>query len=497
MVFLNNVPARRVTNKLLQRGAHNKGENMKKLIAFITVLLFGVLIPTGTIAALYDDFQQPAIDSNKWSPWEFVRKIQDEKFLSETTAYGSRVTNNLTIKNPGSINYIEADVTVKEIAGDLGATGIDNFANPNARLSGFFYNDGSASGPGSYKGEVQGLIRIRPYNGQLWVYYYVWKSANDEGTIWTTLAWGSFPSPVSLNTPYKLSVQFDQTSKTFTFKVGADAMTWTSTDTIHTPNIPFKAIGTDVYFTGLEAQLYGKISATFDNVIAKDGSGSQVLNEDFSSAMINPNNWETFEITRKISEGKLSSEVKSVNLDSTNRMYFKNPAQINNFQAKVAVQGFLNPLGALVQARLGGTFYNDTGNPGSGYQGDVWASMGIGGSGTTPDESAWYVVRFNDVEGNTFTVLGSGAFPILINQTYDIFLGWNGSTFTFKCNENVANYTPTTSKYPANNESRQLNTRIMPPDSGLDFEAWISATFDDVRINETVTLSPIYLLLLE
>ena len=384
---------------------------MKKatlMLGFVLVILGGSLThPVSSIASLYDDFKGPGIDPKKWTAYEFVREIQNGKLVSRTAAYASRVTNSLNFKDPVSISYIEADVAVSSIEGDLGSSGIQNYSSPNARITGFFYNDGSASGPGSYKGEVQGAIRIAPYNGQFWVYWNIWKSADDQGTNWPTLAWGSFPNPVSLNTTYKLSIQFDPNSKTFTFnKPGETPISWTSTDTIHPSNIPWKVIGTDIFFTGTGTALSGKISATFDNVTAKDGSGNVVMNDDFSSPAIDPNKWDTYELVRDIENGQFISELRSVNGDLQNNLSFENPDQIDNFQAKAALINFDNPDGAITRARLGGYFYNDTG-PGSGRIGDVWAEVSLGGTGSVPSVY-WLVSRSNDSQARNVDDFGKG-----------------------------------------------------------------------------------------
>jgi hypothetical protein len=463
---------------------------MKKQI-FYVIFLFWLFIfgfnpsQSNASSTLYDDFQKPYIDPNKWSNFELVNEIQDGKLYSETVAYGIRSKNELNFKNPNPINYIEADVTVKKFEGNLGGGGISNYAFPNVALTGFFYNDGSASGPNSLKGEVQGSIMIGPYDGKLWVYWCVYKSKNDEGTEWTSST-NRFPNPASLNATYKLSIQFEPSSKTFTFKVGSDIRTWISTDTINPPNIPWKTIRTDANFVGTGTGLYGKIAATFDNVIAKDELGNVVVSDDFSSSTIDPSKWRYS--VRKISDGKLLSKVNT-NSDTRNSLSFKNPEQIKELQAKVTLLEFNNPDEAFTRARLGGQFYNDTGNPNSGWEGDVWAEVVIGGIETDPS-AGWVVVRYNDAKGTNTTTLGHGTFPITINlgETYDLFLGWDGSTFTFKCNDNIATYTPVTNKFSPNYKWKQLDTRVSHL-SQQPFETYVSATFDDVRINGPV-LSP-------
>jgi len=479
----------------------SQGESCKKkeknmirhgFLEIVLSFLGGLIIAGYTIAAPYDDFQEPNIDFNKWNTWEYVNEIRNGKLTQKTTAHGDRVRNNLNFKNPANINYIKADVTINEIKGVFGKDGVNNYSNPGARLTGYFYNDGSASEPGSCKGEVQADIRIRPYDGKLWVKWFVWKSTNDDATTGIYLAADWFAYPVSLKATHKLSIQFSPSSRTFTFKADTTTITWTSKDTIHPPNIPWKAIGTDIFFTGTAAGIYGKISATFDNVIAKNASDNTLINDTFSSPLINKNNWSNYEAVREVYDGKFWSELRSVDAGpggSRNSLVFKDPEKIDDIKAKVTLLDFQNPDGARTRARIGGHFFNDTGNPNNGYLGDVWAEVGIGGNGTTP-VADWYVARYTSRTGDTHKILKLGTIPIQIKMgnTYDLYIGWDGSTFVFKCNNSAANYTPTTKKFPPNNKRKDLATRIQPKPNDLTYEAFVSATFDDVRVNEGTIL---------
>jgi hypothetical protein len=444
-------------------------------------------VPATVPLVLYDDFSEPSIEKNKWGQWEYVREIQDGKLVLKTTAYGKRVGNGLEFSNPAPIQYIETDVVIESIEGDLGSTGISNYASPRTQLTGFFYNDGSASGPGSFKGEVQGAIQILPYNNTLWVFWNFGKSTNDEGTNWTTLGGGYFPEPVSLNTTYKLSIQFDPGSKRFTFKVGATTITRTSTDTIYPSNRPWKVIGTAVPFIGTDIRgLYGRISATFDNIIAKDASGNVVVSDDFSLGEIDEAKWKTYEFGREISDGKFRSKVRSssaYNSLVSSILDFINPNPINNISVKVTPLAYQNEEGVSTLARITGRFYND-GTPGGGYIGDVGAHIAIGGWDSTP-KAEWCVYRYTDVGGSLSLaeVLAEGEFftPITLGNNYTLFLGWNGSKFTFKIDNEEAQYTPTTMINPPNNPGKAVGAGIFFNDSGQ--EATIEALFDDVMVD--------------
>jgi hypothetical protein len=247
-----------------------------------------------------------------------------------------------------------------------------------------------------------------------------------------------------------------------------------------------------VDFSSSAGSFSGKISATFDNVIAKDESGNVVVSDDFSFPVIDSDKWSDYEFVREVLDGQLWLDAVSVNQDIENSLYLKNPDRVKDFQAKVTLLGFENPDEASNRAGLGGHFYNDTGNPGSGYMGDVWAEVTLGGRDTGP-VAGWLVVRFDDQEGNASTILDTGTFPISIDtdETYNLFLGWDGSKFTFKCDESVGSYTPTTVKYPPNYKNKELAIRISAPSPAVpSYSAYILAIFDDVRLSEATTPPP-------
>jgi len=440
----------------------------------------------------YDDFEKTNIDPNKWDSWEIVREIEGGKLVSKINAYGKQVINWLNFKNPNSVNYIGADVVINEAKAEYDPNDSNTYSGAYAGLTGYFYNDGTASGPGSLKGEVQVSIRIIQYRGQLFAEWKVSKAMDDGGTNWSAIGGAKFSNPINLNTTYKLSILFERSLKRFTFGVGTTTLKWTSPDTIHPSNNPWKAIGTQVDFSSSAGSFSGKISATFDNVIAKDESGNVVVSDDFSFPIIDSDKWSDYEFVREVSDGKLWLEAVSVNQSIKNELFLKNPDRVKDFQANVTLFAFENPDEALTRARLGGHFYNDTGNPNSGYMGDVWAEVTLGGRDTGPVAS-WLVVRYNDQGGNNWTILDTGTFPISIDtdETYNLFLGWDGSKFTFKCDESVVSYTPTTVKYPPNYKNKELAIRISAPSPAApSYSAYISAAFDDVRLSEATTPPP-------
>ena len=219
-------------------------------------------------------------------------------------------------------------------------------------------------------------------------------------------------------------------------------------------------------------------------MVAKDQSGNIVVSDDFSSPAINETIWRTYEFVREISNGKLRSKVRSSSAAADHiysRLQFTDSSLINAIQAKVTPVTYQNDQNSDdMVARIAGRFYND-GTPGGGIIGDVGAQVRIGGTGINPTAS-WFVWRETDNDPyNAPETLATGTFenPVTLNNTYTLFLGWDGSKFTFKFDDEEANY-PTTSTNPPNSPWMEIGARIWNP-SGK--EATIEALFDDVQIS--------------
>ena len=157
---------------------------------------------------------------------------------------------------------------------------------------------------------------------------------------------------------------------------------------IHQPaQIGWKALRTMVSISDSthlvsDPALWGKVSATFDNVNACQDSSCHavVMTDDFTSTMLDASKWATYEIVREIQNGQLVSKVRNVNVNNriVNRLALKNPELINEIQAKATLLE-ITPNGSHPFARIGGIFYNDTGDISSGYQGDIYAEVDLAG----------------------------------------------------------------------------------------------------------------------
>lgn len=464
-----------------------------------------------TPSAYYDQFSETDLDSSKWGSWQ-VREIQDfngdRKLFSKTVAYDSTVASNrLEIKNPSAINHMEADVSVTDIGGNYGDANT-LYTLPTAGLAGIFYNNGTGSAL-SYVGEVLAQVRIVPDGDNLRSEWVVYKYSNSSGSSWDVLGSATLSNSLILGQSYRLSLDWDPATKVFTFGDGISSQqTFVTPDnTIVSAKIGWKSLRTMVFIGDntrwvTVPDLWGKVSATFDNVKACQDTlcNTVLMTDDFSSANLDAGKWSGLEQSSGIDvgTGQLISKVRNSNTNNrnVNVTNFRNPGQINEFQVKATLQAYQNTTGVNTTARIGGNFYNDTGNPNSGYQGDVWAQVAInsGVPGQAP-YAQWVVLRFNDPissHGN-WTILGSGNFPMSINigQAYNLYIKWDGTQFIFKCDDYAAFYAPSTSIFPPNFISRTLGTNINPPNPYAGFQGSVTAAFDEVVVNGTGQSTPV------
>jgi len=460
---------------------------MKKKFFLSSIGLFVSLI-LSTYAfslTLYDDFSGTYIDKTKWRQGELVREIQNGKLILKTatpgpnaiSSYPYAVYNSLDFLDPNSVNSIQADVTVLE----------DSITNPpntrgstRARLDGNFYNDGTPGG--GYTGDIHGQIALRMESpGVVYANWFVYKFTDPEGSAnGIVIKGGNFTTPISIGSTYTLYVGYDSATHRFTFRIGSEERTCGPTDGLPArvgyPNIPSKRLAARVEISGATASAY--ISATFDNVY-KNG----ILYDDFSSSIIDETKWTTYEFMREISEGKLQSLVRSSSESTStisSRLEFIDPTLINVIQANVTPLTYSNNQKIdRLSAYLGGFYYND-GTPGGGRIGDVIAGIGIGGEEINPD-AKWRLSKCTDSACQNLQEVASGTFttPISLGNTYTLFLGWDGSRFIFKFDDEVAHYTPVTSMIPPNLPRKEIATLIMNP---AGKEAFIEALFDDVMV---------------
>jgi hypothetical protein len=455
----------------------------------------------GTIEALFDDvmvgyvvpnddFSGTYIDESKWKNGELVREIDPVshrlilKYASPNpigiTSFPYATTNNLVFSDPNSVNSIEADVTVLNY--DL-----RNNANTKARIGGRWYNDGAGTPGTDMTGDIWAEVDLREDPSGLYAQWSASRYTNASGSSWTTLGWGNFTIPITLGSTYALYIGYNQGTNQFTFRVGPEEITFGPSDLparVRDPNSPWKGLTAWVQIN--DDSSYGYVSAAFDNVL-RNG----VLYDDFSSSTIDSTKWTSYEIATEISGGKLRSKLRTSSTStaafiSTN-LNFLYPSQIHSIKAKITPTIFQNSLGTDIMARIARQFYHDN-TPGTGNTGDIGGLVGIGGTGTNP-VAQWLAYRLTDDTGQNWEVLASGTFSktVVLGDTYNSFLAWNGSQFTFRFDDEEAHYAPSGVINPVNNLSGSIGVRVKDP---AGKEAMIEALFDDVMVT---VISPLYL----
>ena len=289
------------------------------------------------------------------------------------------------------------------------------------------------------------------------------------------------PIPSITGSTYTLYIEYDSTNHRFIFRNGTE-------ETIFgPPGLPPRDRDPNILYKGLSTRIRindpnssGYVSATFDNVY-KNGA----LYDDFSSPIIDSKKWTTYEYSMEITGGKFRSKTSSASTTTVpNFLYFVSPSSINSHQAKVTLLAYQNDQGTYTTAGISGVYYND-GTPGGGLIGDVGAQCRIGGSEINP-VGVWGVWKnIGQPPGENPESLASGTFtiPISLGNTYTLFLGWDGSKFTFRINDEEAYYVPATKINPPKNLFKRIGTEFWRP---AGREATIEALFDDVMVEQVV-----------
>ena len=456
---------------------------MKKNISICLVGLFiGLVFSTQAFSlVLYDDFSGTYIDQTKWEEGEWVREIVGGKLISKAaspnpdavSSFPYIAYNRLAFLSPNSVHSFQADVTLIEDT-------IINTARTRARMNGQWYNDGTPGG--GQTGDIYTEISLRKEPDGLKCNWFVLRYTNPDATTYEILKSGNFATIISVGTPYTLFMRYDSANHQFIFRIGGEEKTFGPANLplpAGNASNPNKVLATRVEVDDATSSAY--ISATFDNVY-KNG----VLYDDFSSPTIDPTKWGYgyYEFVREISEGELRSEVRSSSGNNSsifNQLTFVDPSSKDAIQAKVTPVAYENEEGLNIVARIAGIYYND-GTPGGGYLGDVGAEVFIGGlNGEANPAAGWAVWTYADSEGNHPTLIETENFskPILLGNTYALLIGWTGSNFIFRIDDEEARYAPAAAINPPNNTWKEIATRIMSP---AGKEAMMEALFDDVMV---------------
>ena len=459
---------------------------MKRNYCPCLIALFCTLLFTSYAFStnLYDDFSGATIDTNKWKLGEFVREI-DTSTQKLVTGYANPNPvvidsypyfegTELPFVDPNSIYSMQADVTIVESS--INGTG---WSHTRAALPGYWYNDGSAGG--GYIGDIWAEVSLREMTSGFDAAYSIVRCNTEDCSTFDDIGFGVFDTPILKGSTYTLKIEYNSTANQFTFWVGSEQKIVGPTGLpprSGNPKILFKSLRTRVWLDSPPSS--GYISATFDNVYKNDSPY-----DNFSDPLINATNWTTYEFAREISGGQFRSKIRSSSASNStlvNQLEFVNPSAISEFEAKVTPSIFQNTLGANLASCLQGFFFNDGtagGGPGH-YLGEVGARVCIGGTGGDPS-AFWSVWRFPDDSSQNPQNLGGETFTTSITREnpYQLFLGWDGTKFTFKIGGEVANFEPGVSINQSNRPWKVVRSNISQP---AGKEAIMETLLDDVKI---------------
>jgi len=456
-------------------------------IFLIGVIFLSLAVPqVGLGLNLYDDFSSPTINTVKWQPYEFVREIQSGQLhlkLRSSIDTTGPIDNAMSILNPASINAIEARVTPLAFNNPQGA-------RPNIFIGGRFFNDGTGAS-GAYTGDVFAAVSIGGNGTSPTATWYALRYTADDTTQYDVLGSGTFATTPVLGTPYTVSVGWAAGSKQFTFRI-SDGITpeeavFTTDLTVTAANMPAKYLFVRILDNqGKEAS----VEALFDDVKV---NGSAGVYDNFSTDTIDVTKWQTYyDLVRNIDNGALRLKRRTSTADtgtaSSISLEFTNPETIKTMQATITPLEYSNPNGLDTKSNISGRYYND--GTLNGFQGDIIAGVGIGGTGVSPVAS-WTIRRHTDPTDSSLTeVVDTGDFSttITMGTPYTLFVSWDGAGFVFKVNAEVATYAPATAIHPPNYSMRRLQTRVL---SAGGQESLLEAAYDDVML-ETTSYSGTY-----
>ncbi len=461
---------------------------MKKFMFDVLIVCFlSLIIWNGNAQAgklLFDDFSSGYLKGNKWWPREYVRHVENGKYIAKlgnSKGMGAEFKPGffllrLPFIDPDNVNTIQADITIVEAILDEQASDAMSFA----RIGGYFYNVNNTQ---EVTGDIFAELKIRDLGNGLGAYWRVEKSLSNDGSQIELLGSGiiNLINPIQLNVPVNVKISYDG-DKTFEFSVDGQTVTFVGQEEKKWgPQTSFKALMVGINAT--DGSDTGYISATFDNVYINNSS---TIYDDFSAEKIDHLKWDEAEWVREILNGRLQSVYKAS--DSTGQVDTRlSTKDTPYFEATTRIESATQLSdGAIAVARLQGYFYNDSRGPGSGnsynaYQGDIFVQVRLQYRSDGTLNAQAFVDRASEPDESSYTSLFSHTFatPISLDTDYVLSINFVKNKLIFKCNEESIVYTITTPMYPPYGEHRGLRSRLYL-DSGE--YGYLKTQFDNVYV---------------
>ena len=421
---------------------------------------------------LYDDFSEERIDSTKWENLELLRRLSGGVLQSTFAQFGSDDGNGLDVLNPTTVENFEVDVSITEV---------DNVeANPLAGLAGAFYNDGTPGGGAT--GDIIAAVGIGHNGTNLGGAFVIGRCEDFECDDFTILLIDDTTfGLVGLGETHHVSVTWDGSMFTFGFDSQESTLDPANlAPIVAPPGDPFMSVGTFVLVEDETNPNNGAfIAANLDNVIVNN-----LPYDDFESGTLDPSKWESFEVTRRVNNGRFESAVTSSGDEADALLNFPNPATVDNFQADVIVTA-VNEAGGTLLAQLTGNFFNAVAS-GAGAAGDVFAGVGITHN-TTQLVGVSFVFQCDNPDCAAVTVLhldDTTFGQVVLGEKHRLAIDWDGTQFTFTFDEQVVTFDHSIVApfmRPARFPSKSIGTAVTAGASSAA-NGSISATFDNVVV---------------
>ena len=211
--------------------------------------------------ALHDDFSSAELDPNKWDGGRLERErfVDAGKIVISQRNVGENRSNTLNLARPNSSDFIQTDINVQQV--------FINNTRARARVTGFWYNDGSQPGVGGEAGEVQAEIRMIEGPGPGFeAEYFIERCDNFDCSASTG---GGFMTPAGwqpqIGQTHTLSIERNGTDFEFCFDGLCEQAVSPFPDAGPSNFEFFKGIGTRIDQAN-DPTDEGSITAHFDNV---------------------------------------------------------------------------------------------------------------------------------------------------------------------------------------------------------------------------------------
>ena len=370
-------------------------------------------------------------------------------------------------------------------------TVLESGSNPRswARVDGIFYNKNAF---GDSSGDIWAGVHIGDRGSGLEAWWAVEEKLDDNGDNWDNLGEGTLidPGTLSYGTAYTVRISYNG-SNGITFTVNGVEDTFTGPARQRATVKEFKELDAGIDVDGGGSTGYSH--ALFDNVYINDQASAY---DTFNTAPLDATKWDSLEVIREISDGKLRSGVQGC--DSRGNVTMTPLKYDRRFiEAKVLIDSdSVVPSDNEGFARISGWYYNDSRGPGSGLPyngmvGDVFVSNRLIIDYTGQLKAVAGIYRIDDVDGTTGQSLLWQEFstPISYDTEYTLSIQHYGTDFWFKCNDETITYQVTTVTYDPSEKWQGFQSRVYadPGECG-----YLKSQFDEVYIGEFKDLPPGY-----